>query len=230
MRFLGCALLATCVTAIGCRPSEQIEAYNVPKEAPARAAPAAAVAATTEATDRMLAAILPDGDRAWFFKVTGPVREMTAQATEIGRFLSTVQPAPGKPHPDWQLPAGWQEQPAAGMRAATLLIPGETKPLELSVTVLPWSGRAGELLGNVNRWRGQLQLAPTDEKGLAECTQDIKVGDTTMTVVDLTGRMTGGMTPPFAGGPMTSTPPVAAAPPTNDARDLPPGHPALGGQ
>ncbi len=179
----------------------------------------------------MLAAILPEGDRAWFFKVTGPVADVTTHAAEIGSFLASIKPAAGQPHPAWQLPSSWQEQSAAGMRAATLLIPNEPKPLELSVTVLPWSGGAGELLGNVNRWRGQLQLAPTDAKGLAESSKDIQVGDATMTIVDLRGQMTGGMTPPFAGGPMASTPPVtAAAPSANTATNLPPGHPAVGPQ
>ena len=217
IRFLGCALFAASLTMVGCRPAEQIEAYNVPKETAqevvsAAAAPSAAVAAAT-ATDRMLAAVLPDGDRAWFFKVTGPLAEINSYADQIGEFLASVRPAAGKPHPDWQLPEGWQQQPGSAMRAATLLIPSGAKPLELSVTVLPWSGRAGELLSNVNRWRGQLQLAPTNEQGLAECTRELKVGDATMTVVDLRGRFqSGGMTPPFAGGATVNATPPAAAP------------------
>ncbi len=164
IRILGFALFAACMMAIGCRRAEQIEAYTVPKETVPKEAVQKVVPApaASEATDRMLAAVLPEGERAWFFKVNGPLAEIDSRADQIGEFLSSVQPAAGKPHPDWKLPEGWQEQPASGMRAATLVIPAAAKPLELSVTVLPWSGAPGELLSNVNRWRGQLQLAATD--------------------------------------------------------------------
>jgi hypothetical protein len=178
----------------------------------------------------MLAAILPDGDRAWFFKVTGPTDEVQARADKIESFLASVRLAPGQPHPDWQLPEGWREGAGAAMRAATLLIPTDAKPLELSVTALPWAG-SDALLGNVNRWRGQMQLAPVDAKGLAASTREIQAGDATMTLVDLEGHMSGGMTPPFAGGAMRPSAPsaVSAAVAGSNMSNLPPGHPAISG-
>lgn len=224
-RLLGSTLFVAWVTAVGCRPADKIESYVVPKEAPSTAVRAAAAPSSTP-TDRMLAAVLPEGDRAWFFKVTGPIAEIDAHANKIAEFLASVRPAAGKPHPDWTLPTGWQEQPGSQMRVATLLIPGGTKPLELSVTVLPWAGGTEAMLGNVNRWRGQMQLAPTDAAGLAESTRELKVGDATMTVVDLRGNMSGGMMPPFAGGATPPSAPSAAAPVTA-VSDLPPGHPAV---
>jgi hypothetical protein len=225
IRILGCNVVALCLGAVGCREADQIHAYDVPKEVATHTEP---VAVPSAATDRMLAAVLPDADRAWFFKVTGPLAEIDSRADQIREFFAGVRLAPGKPHPDWQLPADWQEQPASAMRAATFLIPAGDKPLELSVSVLPWPGGADAMLSNVNRWRGQLQLAPTDARGLGESTHELKVGDATMTVVDLRGRMTGGM-PPFAGGPMANAPPAIAAPPTAIAEaSLPPGHPPVG--
>jgi hypothetical protein len=115
------------------------------------------------------------------------------------------------------------------MRAATILIPTDEKPLELSVTSLPWTGAPDELLSNVNRWRGQMQLGATDSQGLAECTRELKAGDATMTVVDLRGRMqSGGMMPPFAGGaPIGAGAPASAG---GGATDLPPGHPPISTQ
>ncbi len=96
------------------------------------------------------------------------------------------------------------------------------------MTALPWSGAPGELLSNVNRWRGQLQLAATDQLGLASCTREAKAGDATLTIVDLSGRMqSGGMMPPFAGGAMGSAMPPAAAPLAGGANKLPPGHPPI---
>jgi hypothetical protein len=65
----------------------------------------------------------------------------------------------------WQLPKGWTERrEGSGMRYATLVVPVEGK-LDVSVTVLP--GDAGGELANVNRWRGQIGLAPFDEAALA---------------------------------------------------------------
>jgi hypothetical protein len=224
------------VSLVGCGPRDEIEAYNVPKEAPPvvrAAAPPGAPTTPAMAADRMLAGALPEGDRAWFFKVTGPVVEIDAQAAKIEEFLTTIRPAAGKPHPDWKLPAGWQELPASQMRAATLLIPAGAKPLELSVTVLPWAGGEQAMLGNVNRWRGQMQLPPTDLAGLAESTREIKAGDATLTLVDLRGKMSGGMMPPFAGGAMPQAAPAASAalqPPVTSASELPAGHPAVSAQ
>ncbi len=177
----------------------------------------------------MLAAILPDGDRAWFFKVTGPVTEVDSHADEIEKFLASVRLSPGKPHPDWKLPKDWKAEPGSAMRAATLQIPTAAKPLELSVTALPWSGGPEAMLSNVNRWRGQMQLPATDQPGLAECTREIKAGDATLTLVNLQGHMSGGMTPPFAGGAVgqPASPGAPAQAGDSSMGNLPPGHPAV---
>ncbi|MBI4422918.1 MAG: hypothetical protein HY554_04295 [Elusimicrobia bacterium] len=58
----------------------------------------------------------------------------------------------------WSVPSGWQSRPSGGMRFATFAVPGEA---ELSVVAL--EGQAGGELANVNRWRGQLGLAPLSE-------------------------------------------------------------------
>jgi hypothetical protein len=231
IRVLCWLLAAAWFTAIGCRREEQIESYNVPKPAVRPTAPASA-SSSAEATDRMLAAVLPEGDRAWFFKVAGPTALVDSLAEPVNEFFAGVRPAAGGPHPKWQLPTGWQEQAGAGMRAATIVIPTSGKPLELSVTALPWSGAPGELLGNVNRWRGQLQLAPTDATGLASCTQEMKAGDATLTIVDLSGTLQiGGMMPPFAAGPTSgAVPPVAVPAAGSDASALPLGHPPIANQ
>ena len=231
-RTLSIAVLAATLAANGCRRSDEIQAYNVPKEVREQVVPASASA---DATDRMLAGVLPDGDRAWFLKVTGPLAVIDSQAQAIEAFFASVRPAPGKPRPDWQVPAGWQEQAGSGMRAATIVIPTSAQPLEISVTALPWTGAPGEMLSNVNRWRGQMQMSPTDERGLAECTRDIKIGDATMTIVDLSGRFQNTMTPPVAGGAMSGAgaPPFAApttAPPAGSQISLPPGHPPIQSQ
>lgn len=222
--------VAVCVVTIGCRPVEQIHTYNVPKETVPRVA---AASPSAEPTDRMLAAVLPDGDKAWFFKIVAPLTEINERADKVTEFFASVRIAAGKPHPDWQLPDGWEEQPGTGMRIATIMIPTSGKPLELSVTSLPWTATQANLLSNVNRWRGQLQLAPIGTPGLADCTRELDGGGATLTIVDLLGRMQStGMTPPFAAGGLASpggaggSPGVKlAAPPS--VPEMPAGHPAF---
>lgn len=214
---------------VGCRPADEIHSYDVPKET---ARPATAVARSAEPTDRMLAAILPDGDQAWFFKVVGPLGKVDEYAAQVYKFFSSVRPASGRPHPDWQLPDGWQQQSGSGLRAATVRIPTDGDSLEISVSKLPWGGSEAELLSNVNRWRGQLQLAPISAAGLTACTRDLNVDGTTMTVVQLAGQMQdSGMTPPFAGGtdaargaPMM---PRATGGNADQGGGLPAGHPPI---
>jgi hypothetical protein len=211
------------IVAAGCRPDEQIETYVVPKDVTIRPV---ASEHTGEPADRMLVAILPEADKAWFFKIVGPIAEVDARGDEIDTFFASIRPASGKRVPNWELPDGWTEQPASGMRAATVIVPTSGKPLELTVTSLPWTGAAAELLSNVNRWRGQMQLAPIGGDGLAECTRTITAGDAKMTVVDLRGTMGAtGMMPPFAGGGASL--PAPAAQPSSDAGQLPPGHPPI---
>ena len=195
----------------------------------------AAATPSAEPTDRMLAAILPDGDKAWFFKIVAPLPEIDERAAKVAEFFASVRLAAGKPHPDWQLSAGWEEQPGTGMRIATITIPTSGKPLELSVTSLPWTGTQADLLSNVNRWRGQLQLAPIGPQGLADCTRELAAGGTTLTIVDLRGRMQStGMTPPFAAGGLVAPGGNGGLPGGNLAAppsvaELPAGHPSFAG-
>ena len=183
----------------------------------------------------MLAAILPDGDKAWFFKVVAPLAEINERADKVAEFFASVRIAAGKPRPDWQLSDGWDEMPSAGMRIVTILIPTSSKSLELSVTSLPWTDDQADLLSNVNRWRGQMQLAPIGSQGLADCTHELAVGGKTLTVVDLRGRMqSAGMTPPFAAGGLGLSGEAGGLPSGNLAAppsvaDLPPGHPSFAG-
>jgi len=221
-----------CATAIGCRPAEQIHTYNVPK----KTAPSiTAVSPSAEPTDRMLVAILPAGDQAWFFKVVAPLTELNERADKISEFFASLRIAADTPRPDWRLSDGWHERPGTGVRIATIEIPTSDKPLELSVTSLPWTGTQDDLLSNVNRWRSQMQLAPIGAPNLADCTRELAAGAATLTIVDLRGRMQGaGMTPPIAAGELASPGEHGSLPGGNLAApqvvaELPPGHPPITG-
>lgn len=232
LSFLAALLVCVATFTLGCGKEEKIRSYSVPKELQAQAI-------AVDATDRMMGAILPVGGQTWYFKVAGPTAVMDTNAVKINEFFQSIRHAAGEgAKPTWTLPEGWQEQAGSGMRAATLIIPAEGKPLELTVISLPTTGVPSELLDNVNRWRGQLQLPPIDERGLAESVKPLKVGDAMMHIVDERGRFSAGsMTPPFAGGATSpGSAPFAggAAPPAapgttapGQSPALPPGHPPV---
>jgi hypothetical protein len=140
---------------------------------------------------RILGGIFPAGAETWFFKMIGPDAVVASQRDAFKQFLQSVHPseaeAPTAPAPrsansggndtnaptppaveaamptplQYTLPAGWQEKPLSPMRLASFKAIGPNgKEADISVVSLP--GIAGGLLANVNRWRGQVQLAPSE--------------------------------------------------------------------
>jgi hypothetical protein len=101
--------------------------------------------------------------------------------------LMSIQPAPSKPEsskPAWTVPTGWQEVAPGNMQFARFSTPNpDGTKAEVTVSVL--GGTGGGALANVNRWRGQIGLAPIDEAGLAKLTTSIETGAGTATAVDL---------------------------------------------
>jgi hypothetical protein len=60
----------------------------------------------------------------------------------------------------WQAPSHWEEKPAGGFRRGSFRIPGpDGTDADLSIIAFP--GAAGGMVENLNRWRGQLGLAPS---------------------------------------------------------------------
>lgn len=105
--------------------------------------------------------ILLAGCRQEEITVTRAPKENAAAPT-----APTTQ-APAAVDLHWTAPAGWKAQPAGGMRLASYRVPGPGgAPGDFSVVAIP--GDAGGLLANVNRWRGQVGLAPVDEPALAD--------------------------------------------------------------
>jgi hypothetical protein len=202
-----------CFAAAGCSDKPPIKSYTVKKPEPLEAManphdaglpktlPGEEAPPSGPPTDRTLAVIVPTTPQGWFFKLTGPEAAVAALETKFNDFLSTVKFENGEP--TWKLPDGWQQQPGNAFRFATIVIPGEAKPLELTVSGLPNSGddNVNYVLANVNRWRGQLQLPKIDADALGIETQTIEVDGTTATRVNLAGHAAaGGMQPPFMSG------------------------------
>lgn len=220
------ASAAVLLWTVGCGKTEQIRTYTVPKEAKVAPVADTPVAKPGELTDRMLAAILPNGSQAWFFKTVGPVAEIDKHEKEITDFFTGLSLA-ADGRAKWKLPDGWKEEAGNGIRLATIVIPGG-KRLEITVSTANWSDPPKSMLDNVNRWRGQLQLSPIGPVQLSEVSRESKAGDHPITIVDMRGQFkSGGMTPPFAGGGFgpraTGSPGKNANPPGA----LPEGHPPI---
>ena len=198
-------LVASAIVSGGCGQPEQVTSYTVPKQPlvleinhvnplpdnhPAIANPADRNSTSKNAvpTDRMLGAVIPHGNRAWFFKVTGPIGEVDTHAETIRRFVQSVR-FNDDAKPVWNAPDDWQEQPGSGMRFATLVIGPQPDHLELSVIPLPMPAGdlTGYVLSNVNRWRGQLGLDPLQTGELTEHSQLIETDGATATFVDFLG-------------------------------------------
>jgi hypothetical protein len=78
--------------------------------------------------------------------------------------------------PKWaKLPTGWSVGPENSMRKATWIVTGPNgSTAEIAVTVFP--GNVGGLTANVNRWRGQVGLAPASADEIAGSAKAGKVG------------------------------------------------------
>jgi hypothetical protein len=87
----------------------------------------------------------------------------------------------------WTLPADWATQPdQSGMRKGSFLVSGAGgAKADMSVTAFP--GDVGGDLANVNRWRGQVGLAPIDDTALAQAVQTIDAPAGKFFVVELGG-------------------------------------------
>jgi hypothetical protein len=83
----------------------------------------------------------------------------------------------------WQAPAAWKVGAPAPMRKATYLVPGAGSQAELSVTAFP-SDVGGEL-ANVNRWRGQVALAPVSADDLERTVSRVEANGIKFTIVEL---------------------------------------------
>ena len=79
-------------------------------------------------------------------------------------------------------PTGWKAGPVTGMRKACFRLDRGEKSLE--VTVIP---AGGDLLANVNRWRGQIGLTPISTEQLQKDAQGISAGKVTGKYVSLLG-------------------------------------------
>jgi hypothetical protein len=161
---------------------------------------------------RLIGAIAESGASAWFFKMRGNDALAAAERENFVSWLGSVKlaepsklpthgTAPGEatappkeaavvPAGDgsvtWQLPDGWAVVNGSSARYATIAIAGaDGSKGELAVTHFP--GDVGGDLANVNRWRGQIGLAPINETALSESVKQVAAGPKNIKLIDATG-------------------------------------------
>ncbi len=168
-------------------------------------------------TARILGVIQHRTDAVWFFKMTGDANLVEQQKPAFVAFLKSLKfaavPAqtelpPGHPamgdmgmgmpataapgpishegQPNWQVPAGWQEVSGGQFLVAKFMLAG-AGGATAAVNVSSANGEGGGLAGNVNRWRGQLGLAPLSEADINKLVKVIDVPGGQASLVDLSG-------------------------------------------
>ncbi len=86
----------------------------------------------------------------------------------------------------WTRPAAWTEKPASAMRIGSFAFTAPDGAVaDVSISSFPDS--AGGLLANINRWRGQVGLAPVDEAGLGTTATRTEVAGLPAWFVDFAG-------------------------------------------
>jgi hypothetical protein len=219
------ALLFVILPALltACGESEDVKQYKASKEAAVAPRPGGEMMAgpskgampnPASGPSRILGAIVPHGDRTWFFKLMGPMEPMSRLAEPFSQFVQSIKFTSDAAKPiEWSLPEGWTQLPGDGMRFATLQIgPAEKK---LGVSVFAFGGGAGGMLENVNRWRGQIGLDPIDAAALEKQTRTVEQNGDKVTLVDMKGPGIGGGGEMMAATPKGSpggAPPLLARP------------------
>lgn len=195
--------LLVAVTLFGCREAESVSSYETERAGPRPNA--VDVEEVRGSLDHMLAAIVPQGDDAWFFKLVTRGDSVEELRKPFEEFVGSVELGEKGATPAWKLPAGWVQKAGGEMRAATIEAPHKGETLELAVSTLPLSGKwEAYVTRNVNRWLGQLQQGELSEKLVTGLTKSLPFKGGEATLVELVGVMQ----------PMAGT--------------MPPGHPVVG--
>jgi len=226
-------------TFCGCRPQEEVTTYTSERtSAPQKSVDPHSLA---QQLDRFLVAILPQGNKAWFFKLSGPTPAIERQRSEFISFVETISHAEADSGQQdlelsWSLPEGWKEEKSdAEFRLATIEIPDESGTLEIAISTLPMSSEWDDFLArNVNRWVGQLGQGALDSADVQNLIEEVETPSGTATVVELMGidqtashrNPHGNMGDPHGNlttgaRPLASDTPDGSTPPMSNSADLP---------
>jgi hypothetical protein len=163
--------------------------------------------AALTATNRIIVAVAARQGLTWFFKLQGDAPVVIAQKPTFVEFLKSVDfreadafvasarseraaiPPSGDTSstskPQWEVPAGWREVAPTQMILAKFELGDNASKAD--VTVSSFSGPAGGLKANVDRWRGQLGLPAIAQTELNSLVQPLDVPGEQAMLVDMSG-------------------------------------------
>jgi hypothetical protein len=163
--------------------------------------------------NRLLVAVFEDGQASYYFNFFGPSSLIEAEKPQFVALLKSVEkddesiaaatttgPAAGSPpvataaasasgRPQWEVPDGWLETPPTQMLLARFEAGGDAGNAEITVSMFP--GDVGGTVANVNRWRGQIGLAPWDESEVKQALTTLEVEGGYAAVVEMLNEQSG---------------------------------------
>jgi hypothetical protein len=143
---------------------------------------------------RTLAAMTVDGDRVWFFTAKGDADALEKHKKEFEEFVASLKFNAAKMAAarretrgplSYVIPAGWEDGGPREMRFMTYYAGDPKDPAELVVSTLG-AGSFGDLLENINRWRGQVGLPPV-AKEEDQPVQRMQLGGNPAAMFDMSG-------------------------------------------
>ena len=174
------ALLVFCLLS-GCR-DQSVTTYQTAKEPSTSATPE-----TPAAMPGTAGGELPPGHPP----IGGDMPALPPGHPAIGSMPGDM--APAGPSPDnsltWAAPDNWAAKPLGAMRRGSFTVKRQGGDADCSIFVFP--AASNPLLANINRWRGQVGLAPLTDAQLPAETASIENAGMKFTVVDLLGKQPG---------------------------------------
>ncbi|MBI5423211.1 MAG: hypothetical protein HZA32_03940 [Opitutae bacterium] len=177
-RFSTQTLVAAALLLAGCRDKEVVS-YRAPRDsAPPVERPKKTMPGATAQGE------LPDGHPP----IGGAAATASAPAADGGMAAAGL-PAGAVTKNNalvWTAPAAWQERAPGSIRKGSYTVPGEGGAVgDLSITAFP--GDTGGLHANVNRWRGQIGLAPLADAEVEKSIEHLDVNGLHIEFVEMVG-------------------------------------------
>jgi hypothetical protein len=150
---------------------------------------------------RIIAAMTTTGNSTLFFKMRGNADLTEAQKGDFIKWVAAVctqsetrspQVAAvpttdaGEPRIKWKTPEGWAEVPPSSMRYASFSA-ADGNGGKIDISIVTFAGDGGSDADNVNRWRGQIGLAPIDTSAVTSQVAPLTTADATFSTTDIVG-------------------------------------------
>ena len=129
--------------------------------------------------------MIPKEDRSVEFPGAPVPQPDSSKSANMQVLPGMTEAAAEAPNFTYTVPEGWEEFPPQSIRKANFRISDGIGSAEITVTTFP--GDVGGMLGNVNRWLGQIESSPVDAAGLERVSKPFIISYHAGTLVTLEG-------------------------------------------